>query len=793
MSFLRNIIIIAFFVFTKSVFGQTFSDSWTGYFSFNRITDMSLNQNTIYAVSDNAAFSYDTDTNTVEKFSTIEGLQGEVISTNYFSETYGYHVIGYENGLLEIVLGLDDVLTEVDILNKPTIPADKKRINHIMEYGDKVYLSTDFGIVEYDLANLEFGETFFIGPNGTQISITQTTVHNDHIYASTESNAILTASVTNPDLIDFSQWSSFGNAALSWNGIESTGSKLFATTTNRRIYEVTASNTILFAGNFINDIVDLRFRDGFLNLTTFEQVFIYDADLTLTDQVNLSDITDFDSRFTCSIKLDNTLYIGTQEDGILELSLSDPTTGVSIKPSGPLFNLMVSIDVAPGEIWAVFGGHSLSYSFSGIPGVRSAGISHYVDEEWINIPYDSLTQVTSNRPPDFLNKIEINPNATNQVYASSFFGGLLEIVDNVPTTMYYSDNSSLEDFASFNLSLSSEFDRDGNLWTLTARASNDLNRFNGASWAGFSFDDILGFPSNNFGFSSMTIGNDGNKYIGTYRYGVIGFNEDGNQLNNVSEESGNLPDNDVKSVAIDNNNNLWIGTLKGLRVLFNASQLLTEDNPQTQPIIILEDGVPKELLFEQVLTDIVVDGANNKWVGTVSAGVFYFSSDGQETIYHFTKDNSPLPANDIYDIAIDSSNGEVFFATGKGLVSFNTGGSDPTENLEEVRVWPNPVRPEYKILGSSNLRDINMGVKIGGLTENVNLKITDVEGNLVAEAQSGRTGRFDQGLNMGIDGGTAIWNGRNFAGNIVASGVYVILISDLDSLETTVKKVMIVR
>jgi hypothetical protein len=40
------------------------------------------------------------------------------------------------------------------------------------------------------------------------------------------------------------------------------------------------------------------------------------------------------------------------------------------------------------------------------------------------------------------------------------------------------------------------------------------------------------------------------------------------------------------------------------------------------------------------------------------------SPDGQETKYHFTTNNSPLPS--INDIDINSVTGEVFIATAKG-------------------------------------------------------------------------------------------------------------------------------
>ncbi len=127
-------------------------------------------------------------------------------------------------------------------------------------------------------------------------------------------------------------------------------------------------------------------------------------------------------------------------------------------------------------------------------------------------------------------------------------------------------------------------------------------------------------------------------------------------------------------------------------------------------------------------------------------------------------------------------------------MSFRAGGSKPKETLEKAFVYPNPVRPEYNILGFNDLNDINKGVKISGLTDSVNIKITDIEGNLVAEAQSNVNLRSSNAnYNFAIDGGTAIWNGKNLGNNVVRTGVYLVMISDLDSFETKVIKVLIVK
>jgi len=171
---------------------------------------------------------------------------------------------------------------------------------------------------------------------------------------------------------------------------------------------------------------------------------------------------------------------------------------------------------------------------------------------------------------------------------------------------------------------------------------------------------------------------------------------------------------------------------------------------------------------DQTITDIEVDGSNNKWVATSSSGVFYFSSNGQETLLRFTKDNSPLPSNNVQDIAIDSFSGRVYFATINGLVAFEGTSTAPRDNLENVFAFPNPVRPGF--LGN---------VTIDGLTADANVKISDIEGNLVFETTS--------------QGGSVLWDTTAFGQYKVASGVYLVLITTDDALETKVSKIMIVR
>ncbi len=776
--------VITFFVFLLSLqqFSQDFSATWTGHFSYNDIKDMSYGNNKIYAAAENAIFSLDPQTDEIQELTTINGLSGETISTIYYSEVYELMIIGYENGLIEIAFdNEDDILSIVDILDKPTISPDNKRINHFNPYENLIYMSTNFGISVFDLEKLEFRDTYFIGNGGSQIRVNQTTIFGDFIYAACEDGSgIRKGQVMSPNLIDFQNWQlvTSGN----WLSIETQVDQLYAIGTNRRIYRIV--NDVLSEAFLYSDRpVDMRVINDNLVVTTTNNVYVYDTAFNVISEVSIDPT--FTTQYTAAIVDLDHVYVGTKDFGVLKTPLANPVALEEIHPDGPLLNTPFSIEAEPNGVWVTFGDFTQSYNPSPL---REYGVSHLTDETWKNIPYDSLFHSKN------LNRISINPLKPEQVFISSFQDGLLEINNDIPTIRYDQTNSGLEslvlpgspDFVSLRVS-GSTFDENGLLWTITSLTERPLKSYNPGNnqWASYSFSDIIDNPINdNLGFNNIVIDPLGTKFIASFSKGLIGFNESGNLLKSINDEAIGFPSKSVRALAIDNRGQLWIGTHRGLRVLFNTSDFFTDDNVSVREIIIEEDGIAKELLFEQFITDIEVDGSNNKWISTSDSGLFYFSPDGQKTIFHFTKENSPLPANRIRDVTLDETNGIVYIATSKGLVSFKSGSSGPLENLESAHVYPNPVRPAFNIVDEK--------VKIKDVSENVNIKITDIEGNLVAEAQS-RTNQRHNGYNLEIDGGTAYWNGKNMANNIVASGVYLIMLSDLDSFETKVLKLMVVR
>ena len=109
----------------------------------------------------------------------------------------------------------------------------------------------------------------------------------------------------------------------------------------------------------------------------------------------------------------------------------------------------------------------------------------------------------------------------------------------------------------------------------------------------------------------------------------------------------------------------------------------------------------------------------------------------------------------------------MFFGTAEGVVSFRNAATAGNDDFTDVYAYPNPVRPEYA-----------GPIFIRGLATNAQVKITDVQGNIVFETVA--------------EGGQAIWYGTNLSGERVASGVYIANMNNEDgSLKETTKILII--
>ncbi|KGO81138.1 ABC transporter substrate-binding protein [Flavobacterium beibuense F44-8] len=759
----RVLTILILSIYTMA-FAQS-NQSWRSYFSYNQIVDITNSPSRVFAAGEVGAFSYNVLTNELGTFTSVDGLKTENITAIYHSNGYSKTLVGNENGLLLVINDDNSILNVIDIVEETTVAQNKKKINHIYEYEGKAYISCDFGIAVFNLQTLEFGDTYYLGPNGAEIAVKQSAVYNGYIYAATAENGIRRAVYTNPNLNDFSQWNEF--ASGQYTGVVSFAGNLFATDAIGTVYRL-LNDTFSFFTAMPEAVVDFRSAGGYLIITTPGLIDVYNEQLMLMhtiDSIPIADVT-----FSCTTIVNEKIYTGTTNSGLFTAALNNLSFFVDITPDGPLENRIFSLEKSANNLWAVYGGYNIFYT----PDYALKGISRFTSEGWKHIPFYTLPEY-----PLSLSDIVVKPGLESPVYIASYQSGLLKLTGGEPEILYDDSNtgnngleslvlSSAPDYKSIRIN-GPTFDRNGNLWMTNSSVLKPLKvlRSNG-QWAEYSFEDITSNPEGD-DYGRLVIDKNGTKWIPSENNGIIAFNESlGNKFVVIRGDASNLPSDYVKCLTIDNRNQLWVGTVRGLRVVSSVERFVTENEISTNSIIILEDGLAQELMYEQVINDIVVDGANNKWIATGGSGAFLVSSNGQQTLFHFTKQNSPLPSNSILDIELDPVTGEVFFATEKGMVSYLGNSTAGEDDLNNVYVYPNPVRPEFA-----------GDVTISGLMDKVNLKITDIEGNLVYETTS--------------QGGTVTWDTKAFGKYKVASGVYMIFISSDDGTKTKVKKVMIIR
>lgn len=761
---------IFFLLLTTTIqltFAQDFSSNWKSHFSYNDIVAITGSETNIYAAASNSIFIHSIAQNTNKQFTTVNGLSAEDIGIINYDSLRGLIIVGFTNGLIEIINENTNEVTSLnDITTQINFPVDQIKINDFFIDEDTLYVATGFGIVEYDLENRVFKSTYLLSDSLSVVSdITGVGVLGDSIIASIAGRGTFSGNKNDPNLIEFSNWELrqpevFENfKPLTDKLIASNGNSLF--NFNGQIFQPVFNNP--------DTLINYSVTSNTLLVTTPNRLINLDANFSLLEEFTLPQ--DLEGSINDSLLIGNEIYFPAAQSGLLRSNNLNFSNLTSLSPRGPESNDIYELDANNGDVWVVHGKLSSSYNFS-TP--RDQGISRLRNNEWFNIPFSDINQ-------PYIVNAKIDQNDPSKVYFSSYGGGLLEYNESSNSfTNFNNENSNVEEVNNVSALLDLEFSNNGDLWLInnfTPRIAKCFkNNTNNAN--DIDFSSVI--PENGFSIraESLAFSQNGNLFLGTWLNGLIGYNFENNRFIKLNEEvNNNIPFVTVRTIAFDLNGALWLGTNNGLRVINNPDALFNNANSElrAESIIILDDGVPQELLFQQFITDIQVDAENNKWIATLGAGLFLVSPDGEETLEHFTTSNSPLPSNDINKIAIDQSNGNLYIGTSRGFIEFESNIVAAEENLNQLKVFPNPVRPQYG----------EVTVRIEGLTAGANVKITDIEGNLVFEDQNP--------VVNGIGSGLIEWDTRSFSGNKVASGVYLILINSGDQTETSVEKLLIVR
>jgi hypothetical protein len=225
----------------------------------------------------------------------------------------------------------------------------------------------------------------------------------------------------------------------------------------------------------------------------------------------------------------------------------------------------------------------------------------------------------------------------------------------------------------------------------------------------------------------------------------------------------------INDVVVDKNNQVWICTNNGIYIINNPYAII--QNPNVKPALEWMGVITGNLKipFQDNCTCIAVDVLNNKWVGTQTNGLFHFSEDGTTLIEQFHTNNSLIASNNILTLMVSPISGKAYVGTPNGLSVFQTSSIKPVTDFDEIKCAPNPY-----IVPS------NIQLQIDGLVENSSIKIISLRGEVMAE--------FDS-----PGGKVGFWNGLDKKGNVVPSGIYIVIGYNKDGSKVGKGKIAVIN
>jgi hypothetical protein len=728
---------------------------WRVHLPYSSVHSVEMADSKIYASSVVNAFYYDYTDNNITILSKVNGLNDIEITKIRYHQGLRLTVIGYSNGNVDLIRDDQSIININDISRKSIVGS--KQINDIGFSGNYAYLCCDFGVCVLDLKKLEIKETYeSLAAAGGSNSVYSCSFNSagDSIFLAT-TNGVMVGRINQAiNLMDYNNWYTYPSsqgipntdvrAVINYKGL------IYAAVESKGLYVLGVTNwtksTIPLDSNFRN----IRISNQKLIICAGQRITVATAHTTYNyvTQGNIS--VPYDAIYDQY----GNLWIGDHNLGLFTNKGS--SSFYLISPNGPDHNIVFKLCYVNNNIIATAGGYNVVESYLGKPG-----------EYYLFNNYDWWTvNKYSNGFPNFckdLVKSVYNPK-DQKVYTSSYGYGIL--VTNPDNTFDFIDDT----IAGFTRMLSQPgsyvflsdvaIDLSGNLCAALAVPNYTDPSFyirkNGV-WTSKSFGfEAARFPiqlivdNNNYKWMRLRPENGG---------GLLVYDDKKNQYKYFTsvKGQGGLPSNVVRTIAKDLNGDIWVGTDGGVAIFYNTSRIFQTTNDASIPYF---DGFP--LLYNEFISCIKVDGGNRKWIGTKN-GVWLLSDDGTEVINYFTKDNSPLLSNTIQDIEIHEKTGEVFIGTDKGIISYRGMSTASTNKFSDVKIFPNPVPSNFNGL-----------ISISGLATDAEVKVTDIFGTLIYQTKA--------------EGGTAVWNSKNYNGRRASQGVYLVFAASSDGQETLVGK-----
>jgi len=743
-------------------------EQWKSFLPYGQVTGVvSDGVHKLYCATTAGFFTYDRESGALDAYSKVNGMSDVGMAGVAYDKTTGIVVLGYSNSNIDLFQ--DGSFYNIPFLKNQPGGGDRS-INALTASDGRAYLSTGSGLMIINLDKKEIKETVdFIGTDGISGRVQSAAVNATHIYAAT-TIGLFRIEKNNPSILNMNAWEklderTFEFLAQTVNGIYAAKKDslfyLAGGLTATYLEKVAASDTIrhldagtdglwLTVGNgSIPSGYGVEIGPGGTRIDSFSTV-------SPTQVCQLGDGTVWFG--------DNSNYMFPDRHGLrkkVAVNQSEPYF-----PEGPVTNSSFDVSAYNGELWVAHGGRDTRW----ISLRNRSMFSHYTAGKWTNYPWVGGGDWVQ----DFIRILK--DQSSGKVYAASFSGGLYEMdLKGGNTTLYgkgYFDQASGSDSLFYISGLA--LDPDGNLWITnnTAVRHELVVKTREGQWiSARSIDENTGHSA-----ADVIVDDYGQKwFIAVNNGGVVVYNDNGTLENTADDRyrilkagggAGNLPDNNTLSIVKDKDGAIWVGTSNGIGIINCGDQVITDRSCEAELRVVQIDQFGGYLFEGQAVKAMAVDGANRKWIGT-SNGVWLLSEDASEIIYRFTVDNSPLPSNTIERINIDPVTGDVYFSTGSGLVSFrSTATEGSAENADELFIYPNPVPSGFEGM-----------IAVRGVAENADVRFTDISGQLVYRTKA--------------LGGQAVWNGKDYTGRKVQSGVYLVFVVNRDGTQKATGKFML--
>lgn len=287
-------------------------------------------------------------------------------------------------------------------------------------------------------------------------------------------------------------------------------------------------------------------------------------------------------------------------------------------------------------------------------GTQNHGIVKYDGTNWT--VFD-----TSNSPLPYQTATKMALDGDNNLWVivSSNNAGLMKY-DGTNWTTYNISNSGLP-----NNYINCIYSDGNNIWVGTPGA---LSKFDGITWTTYNTSNSNISPN-----QALAIDKDGNGNIWlAYYNGVAKF--DGNSFYTFNETNTNIPNLQISSLAIDSNNTVWVGctTYGGQNCNPCIGGIMSFDGSAW-----LKYDTANSSMSDIEVKTVFVDNSNNIWIGCFKSGMVDRKNNSLWSNYDLS--TASLDDKNVREIVFDENSfafigtGDPVFASnyGEGVVKYN--------------------------------------------------------------------------------------------------------------------------